>query len=105
MAHTAQPQRSRTNIIPRIISIALLMAATLATAFLGTTRVQGQTYKALHYFNRYDGEVPDAVTGDSNGHLYGTTVFGGQFRPDRDSLTMGYTGSPLSSLTLVLPHP
>ncbi|HEY7095979.1 MAG TPA: choice-of-anchor tandem repeat GloVer-containing protein [Terriglobales bacterium] len=79
MKHTAQPQRSTTNIIPRIVNIALVTAA-LAAALICTTLVQAQTYDRLHRFHGAEGtNLRGGLTGDANGHLYGIAKNGGDF--------------------------
>jgi len=79
MMHTAQPQRSRTATILQTVNLALITAVVISAALLSAQPMQAQTFKALHYFQGADGSKPcSRLTGDANGHLYGTTASGGK---------------------------
>ena len=64
----------------RATTVALAMAAALASGTVATPSALAQTYRLLHSFTGTDGANPHArLLPDSAGNLYGTTVAGGTY--------------------------
>src|SRR6266567_3892120 len=77
--HHQGPGRSISKMRARAFTMAAWSAIMLTPALIASPGLQAQTYQVIHSFNSAtDGALPNGLTRDAAGNLYGTTLGGGR---------------------------